>query len=212
MVLDWQVVQTVFWEQGSRELSSANFPNNWNHAPTISELRFEGFYFLTLRLWNWDEVERRWPTPFNRGALEFDVHVKILVRLICFTSCRIKTMPAKQKRQPGELESLVLGCLWDAGGSLSSQEVQAHCSKQGELALTTVLTVLSRLEDKGLVAREVESGRSLSFRAVESREEHTARVMLNMIEEEANPALAFSFFAKGLSKAQRSSLKKILGE
>jgi predicted transcriptional regulator len=121
-------------------------------------------------------------------------------------------MNSKQKRQPGELESLVLGCLWDAEGALSSQEVQAQCSKQGELALTTVLTVLSRLEDKGLVARESESGRTLFFRAVESREEHTARVMLSMLDEETNPTLAFSHFAKGLTKAQKTALKKILGE
>jgi len=121
-------------------------------------------------------------------------------------------MNSKQKRQPGELESLVLGCLWDAEGALSSQEVQSQCSKQGELALTTVLTVLSRLEDKGLVARESESGRTLFFRAVESREEHTARVMLSMLDEETNPTLAFSHFAKGLTKAQKTALKKILGE
>jgi predicted transcriptional regulator len=121
-------------------------------------------------------------------------------------------MNKKQKRQPGELEALVLGCLWDAKKPMSSQEVQAAVSKQGELALTTVLTVLSRLEDKGLISRRVDAGRSLLFTAVESREEHTAKVMLNLIEEESNPALAFSFFAKGLTKAQRTSLKKILGE
>jgi predicted transcriptional regulator len=116
------------------------------------------------------------------------------------------------KRQPGELESLVLGCLWDSAKPLSSQEVQALVSKDGALALTTVLTVLSRLEDKGLVSRTVESGRSLMFRAVESREEHTARVMLGMLEEGTNPTLAFSHFAKGLTKTQKAALKKILGE
>jgi len=121
-------------------------------------------------------------------------------------------MTKKQKRQPGELESLVLGCLWDAKDSLTSHEIQAECGKQGELALTTVLTVLSRLEEKGLVARDSDGGRSLLFRAVETREQHTARVMLSMIDEESNPTLAFSYFTKGLSKTQRHALKKILGE
>ncbi len=121
-------------------------------------------------------------------------------------------MTKQQKRQPGELESLILGCLWDSSKPLSSQEVQSAVSHSGELALTTVLTVLSRLEEKGLVVRETDSGRSLLFRPVESREQHTARLMLGMIEEESNPSLAFSYFAKGLTKAQRTSLKKILGE
>ena len=124
----------------------------------------------------------------------------------------MKDMTKKQKRQPGELEALVLGCLWDAKKSLTSQEIQTECGKQGELALTTVLTVLSRLEDKGLVSRDSDGGRSLLFRAVETREQHTARVMLSMIDEESNPTLALSYFTKGLSKTQRNALKKILGE
>lgn len=121
-------------------------------------------------------------------------------------------MAQRQKRLPGELESLVIGCLWDAKHPLSSLEIQAECAKQGELALTTVLTVLSRLEDKGLVIREIESGRSLLFRPAESREQHTARLMLSLIDEDANPTLAFSYFAKGLTKAQRTELKNILGK
>jgi len=121
-------------------------------------------------------------------------------------------MTKKLKRQPGELESLVLGSLWESSKPLTSQEIQAIVGRSGEVALTTVLTVLSRLEDKGLVARDVDSGRSLRFRALESREEHTARSMLSFIDDQTNPALAFSYFAKGLSKSQRAALKKILGE
>jgi predicted transcriptional regulator len=121
-------------------------------------------------------------------------------------------MTKRQKRLPGELESLVLGCLWDAKNPLSSLEIQAECGKQGELALTTVLTVLSRLEEKGLVIREIDRGRILQFRAAETREQHTARLMLSLIDEDTNPALAFSYFAKGLTKAQRTELKNILGK
>jgi hypothetical protein len=36
--------------------------------------------------------------------------------------------------------------------------------------------------------------------------------MLGMLEEGANPTLAFSHFAKGLTKTQKAALKKILGE
>lgn len=116
-----------------------------------------------------------------------------------------------RKRQPGELEALVLGCLWDSNSAMTSQEVLDTCSKSGDLALTTVLTVLSRLEDKGLVVREISESRSQLFRAAQTRQEHTAQVMLGLIEEEENPTLAFSHFAKGLSKSQRQALKKLLG-
>ena len=119
---------------------------------------------------------------------------------------------AIRKRKPGELEAVVLGCLWDSKEPLTSIQVQEKVSGSGEIALTTVLTVLSRLEEKSLVVREQGVSRSLVFRSAESRQEHTARVMLRMVDEESNPALAFSFFAKGLTKAQRTALKNTLGE
>ncbi len=117
-----------------------------------------------------------------------------------------------RKRKSGELEAVVLGCLWDSNDPLTSLEIQSKISGSGKVALTTVLTVLSRLEDKGLVLREQGPARSLVFRSADSRQEHTAKLMLRMVEEESNPALAFSYFAKGLTKAQKTALKRTLGE
>ena len=50
----------------------------------------------------------------------------------------------KRARLQGELEQLILDSLWDAPGALSSQQLLEIVSPDGELALTTVLTVLSR--------------------------------------------------------------------
>ena len=65
----------------------------------------------------------------------------------------------KRARLQGELEQLILDSLWDASGALSSQQLLEIISPDGELALTTVLTVLSRLTEKGLVTREQGPGR-----------------------------------------------------
>lgn len=115
----------------------------------------------------------------------------------------------KRARQQGELESLILNVLWSSKNPLTSQEILERVG-DGDLALTTILTVLSRLTDKELVVREAGVGRSFMFSAAQSREQHTADLMLKLVAEESNPALAFSAFAKGLTAAQLKALRKTL--
>lgn len=115
------------------------------------------------------------------------------------------------KRKQGELEAEILGCLWDRPEGLTSQQILALLGDD-DLAITTVLTVLSRLSDKGLVEREQASGRTFLFKAAQSREQHTASMLLAAVEGSENPALVFSHFTSQLSKAQIESLKKALGE
>jgi predicted transcriptional regulator len=116
----------------------------------------------------------------------------------------------KRVRLQGELEQLILDSLWDASAALSSQQLLDLISPDGELALTTVLTVLSRLTEKGLVTREPGSGRSLLFSAAQTREQHAADLMLKMVSGAGNPAVAFSHFASGLSESDLAALRKSL--
>lgn len=120
----------------------------------------------------------------------------------------------KRARQQGELESAVLDVLWSASAPLNSQQVQEALNDaiESDLALTTVLTVLGRLVDKGLVVRTPAEGRGNLFEAATSREEHTASVMLELVAGAENPALAFSHFASGLSPEVLKQLRKSLGE
>jgi predicted transcriptional regulator len=114
------------------------------------------------------------------------------------------------KRKQGELESEILGCLWDRPEGLTSQQILALLGDD-DLAITTVLTVLSRLSDKGLVQREQATGRTFLFKSTSTREEHTASMLLNALADTENPALVFSHFTSQLSEAQIESLKKALG-
>ncbi len=114
------------------------------------------------------------------------------------------------KRKQGELESQVLSCLWDRPDGLSSQQILAMLGDDS-LAITTILTVLSRLTDKGLVQRTAGEGRTLIFRSTSSREEHTAKLLLGAMDQ-SNPALVFSHFAGGLSAKQLEQLKKALDQ
>jgi predicted transcriptional regulator len=122
-----------------------------------------------------------------------------------------------RSRSQGELEQAVLNVLWTAQelpGStdigLTSQQVLDRLTGSDSLALTTVLTVLSRLSDKGLVVKESAGGRSLLFRAATSRSQHDAQLLLRVFEGSQNPILAFSQFAQNLSPEQLAQLRQSL--
>jgi predicted transcriptional regulator len=67
---------------------------------------------------------------------------------------------ASGRRAFGQLEGDVLAVLWAAEEPLTTGQIQA--ALDGQLAYTTVATILGRLHDKGLVARE-KSGRSHAY-------------------------------------------------
>jgi predicted transcriptional regulator len=65
------------------------------------------------------------------------------------------------RRAFGELEGEVLAILWAATSPMTPAEI--HQALGGDLAYTTVATILTRLNDKGLVEREP-SGRTHVYR------------------------------------------------
>ena len=113
------------------------------------------------------------------------------------------------KRKQGELESEVLGCLWDRPAGLTSQQILALLGDDS-IKVTTVLTVLSRLEDKGLISKAAGPGRGFIFLATTSREQHTANALVELVGQTGNPAMVFSHFASGLSAKQLKELKEAL--
>ena len=57
-----------------------------------------------------------------------------------------------QRREPGELEAEVLAALWAADGPLTAGDLVDALGR--DLAYNTVLTILTRLHQKGAVRRE----------------------------------------------------------
>ncbi len=61
----------------------------------------------------------------------------------------------KNKKLFGELESEIMEILWEKNYS-SVRDVLEILAKKRKIAYTTVMTVMSRLYDKGLLARELD--------------------------------------------------------
>lgn len=114
-----------------------------------------------------------------------------------------------RRRAPGELESTVLAALWSAEGPMTAAQVNERIS--GGLAYTTVLTILSRLYDKGVLTRE-RAGRGYAYAPVEDEATHTAEQMRSLLERGGDRAAVLARFVSDLSADDEHLLLRLLGD
>ncbi|WP_104117440.1 BlaI/MecI/CopY family transcriptional regulator [Arthrobacter sp. B1805] len=116
----------------------------------------------------------------------------------------------------GDLERTVMELLWATPEAMTANELrdaiaEAPSGEAGrELAVTTVLTVLSRLEKKGLVERERDS-RPHRYKSVTSREDHTAELMHEVLVTAPDREAVLARFIGSVSEAEAETLRKLLG-
>lgn len=112
----------------------------------------------------------------------------------------------------GPLESAVMDQMWDRG-TATVREIVDDIGKRRDLAYTTVMTIMSRLHEKGLLAR-ARDGKGYVYRPAFSREEHRARLsrelVRGLVDEFGDVALAqFAAELDTVDAAHRSALKKL---
>ncbi|WP_181784107.1 BlaI/MecI/CopY family transcriptional regulator [Pseudonocardia pini] len=108
----------------------------------------------------------------------------------------------------GELERAVMEVLWAATGDLTAREVQEALADR-ELATTTVLTVLGRLERKQLVER-TRDGRAHHYRPTASREDHVAELMNDALDGAPDRGAALARFLGSIPREERRRLRDLL--
>jgi predicted transcriptional regulator len=109
----------------------------------------------------------------------------------------------------GELERRVMDELWSSMGTERTvREVAEHLPSH---AYTTVLTILDRLERKGLVRRS-RDGRAHRYAAVASREEYTAELMHEALVGTSDRDAALVRFAETVSSEEAAVLREALAE
>lgn len=114
----------------------------------------------------------------------------------------------QRRRAAGELEAEVLAALWAADRRMTAAEVQE--SLGSGLAYTTVLTILARLHEKGLVERG-SVGRGYSFRPVLAEAELTAQAMQELLDRGGDHAAALEQFVGRLSAEDEVVLRSLIG-
>lgn len=98
--------------------------------------------------------------------------------------------------------------LWAAESALTARDVQESLSGRN-LATTTVLTVLGRLERKGLVTRE-RDGRAHRYHAVASRADHVAELMRDALDAAPDREAVLARFLGSIPADERAALRELL--
>jgi predicted transcriptional regulator len=97
--------------------------------------------------------------------------------------------------------------LWAAEGPVSAADLRGSLADRG-LALTTVHTVLTRLEQKGFVAHD--DARPRRFAPTASREEHAASLMHEVLGQSADRQAVLARFVGSVSEDEARLLRDLL--
>ncbi|MER6036303.1 BlaI/MecI/CopY family transcriptional regulator [Streptomyces sp. NPDC001835] len=115
----------------------------------------------------------------------------------------------RSRRGQGELEAQVLSALREAGGPATAGWVQERLG--GDLAYTTVVTILTRLLAKGAVTRE-RAGRSFAWTPVSDEADLAARKMRKVLDAGGDRQAVLASFVTGLGPEDGRLLRELLGE
>lgn len=117
--------------------------------------------------------------------------------------------------QLGDLERSIMDALWASDAPLTANELQESLETGSagvsgkQLAVTTVLTVLSRLEHKGLVMRD-RSVRPHLYRASSSHADHTAELMHEILGASSDRSEVLARFLGQVSPEEAATLRGLL--
>ena len=111
------------------------------------------------------------------------------------------------RRGYGDLGQRILAVLQAAGRPLTPAEV--HTLLDADLAYTTVMTVMSRLNDKDILSRQ-RAGRSFEYTLLTDPARVTARRMHRILAVEPDREAALARFLDGLSTDDEATLRRLL--
>lgn len=102
----------------------------------------------------------------------------------------------------------MLSALREAEGPATAGWVQQRLG--GDLAYTTVITILTRLLDKGAVTRE-RAGRSFAWTPASDQAGLAARKMRKVLDAESDREAVLASFVTGLDADDERMLRELLG-
>ncbi|HEY7920963.1 MAG TPA: BlaI/MecI/CopY family transcriptional regulator [Streptosporangiaceae bacterium] len=113
-----------------------------------------------------------------------------------------------ERRAAGALGAEILAILREADGPLTPGEVRQRLAPQGELSYSTVVTIVSRLHAKGLLARQ-RAGRGFTYTPLDEASLAASR-MSQVLGGENDHDAVLSRFVSGLSSRDARLLRELL--
>lgn len=109
-------------------------------------------------------------------------------------------------REFGELESAIMEVMWASEGPCVVREVRERLRYGRPVAYTTVMTVMNILHRKGVLRRD-KPGRAWRYWPVETREDHIARLMAEVLRSGGDEGVTMRRFVESVSDDERESLR-----
>lgn len=107
----------------------------------------------------------------------------------------------------GELERAVMEQLWASDGPVAATALREELAGRG-VALTTVHTVLTRLQQKGFVVHDDSRPRLFAPRV--SREDHAATLMHEVLGQSADRQAVLARFVGSVNADEAQLLRELL--
>ncbi len=112
-------------------------------------------------------------------------------------------------RQLGQLEAVIMERLWSYGRPVPVREVLEDLQRDRNIAYTTVMTVMDNLHRKGLLTREM-AGRAYRYQPTQTREQHNAAVMGEVLAGSSNRAATLLHFLEQMPPDEVARLREAL--
>jgi predicted transcriptional regulator len=112
-------------------------------------------------------------------------------------------------REFGELESAIMDVMWAAQRPYAVRDVRERMRYDRPVAYTTVMTVMGILFRKGVLLRE-KKGRAWRYWPAESREEHDARLMVEVFHSGGDRCVTMRRFIESVGDEGLANLRAAL--
>ena len=107
----------------------------------------------------------------------------------------------------GDLEAAIMDRLWDWDHAATVREMLNDLAQERRLAYTTVMTVMGILHGKGVLRRE-KHGRAWRYWPAETKAEHDARLMAEVLRSGRDHQLTIRRFLERVSEDEMASLRR----
>lgn len=109
----------------------------------------------------------------------------------------------------GELEAVVIDRLWARTGPTTVRDVFEELLDQREIAYTTVMSTMDNLHRKGWLDRK-RQGKAFLYWPVLSREEYSARLMREALDDGGKSDLVLTHFLEQMTDQESATLRTAL--
>ena len=109
----------------------------------------------------------------------------------------------------GELEAAVMQRIWAHDGPVTVRDIFEELRQQRSLAYTTVMSTMDNLHRKGWLNRE-RDGKAYRYRPVASREEYSAQLMGEALDDAGDTEVVLSHFVEAMDGEQAAALRAVL--